>query len=70
MVQWKIVPIGKAILMLHPEEGTEEQYMRARDMCEHLIRITGMPWICLFSADLVDAKTVKEIAERFYGIKS
>lgn len=69
MTTWKIVPIGKAVLMLHPDAATPDQYQQAREMANKLMDITGIPWICIFQADLVDGDTVKEIAERFYGLK-
>jgi len=68
-MSWTLVPIGKAVLMLHPEVPTNEQLKQSRDMVSMLMKITGVPWIVMFSAELADEKTVKEIAERYFGIK-
>ncbi len=69
MAMWTIVPVGKGILMLTEETPTEEEAPRINEMINRLIKITGIPWVFIGNATLVSEEAVKEIAERFYGIK-
>lgn len=69
MAMWTIVPVGKGILMLTEETPTPEEAPDINRMIDQLITITGIPWVFIGNATLLDEKTVKEIAERFYGIK-
>ncbi len=69
MAMWTIVPVGKGILMITDETPLEEEVPRINEMINRLIKITGIPWVFIGNASLVSEEAVKEIAERFYGIK-
>jgi hypothetical protein len=69
MVTWTLVPVGKAMLMITKETPFPEEKDTINEMIDRLIKITGIPWIFIGDAELTDEATVKEIAERFYGIR-
>lgn len=68
-MNWTIVPIGAAVLVISPDQPSAKEYSMIRDMTHELIKITGIPWVFIGNSVLADEKVIKEIAERFYGIK-
>ena len=69
MSMWRLVPVGKAMLMVTEETPFEEEKDAINEMVRQLIDLTGIPWIFIGNAKLEDENTVREIAERYYGIK-
>lgn len=70
MATWTLVPAGKAMLMISKETPFPEERSKINEMIDQLIKLTGMPWIFIGDAEIVDEEVVKAIAEMYYGIRS
>lgn len=66
---WTLVPVGSAMLMITEEVPLAGEVDQLNEVVQKLTELTGIPWFFIGSTKMVDEEAVKEIAERYYGIK-
>jgi hypothetical protein len=66
---WTLVPVGKAMLMVTAEVPLPGEEEVLNKTVTQLTAITGIPWFFMGDTTIMDETTMKEIAERYYGIK-
>jgi len=69
MAAWTLIPVGGVIIMVTEVSVPRSEMQHLQDTGEDLRKITGIPWIFLPDTKLIDAETVKEIADRLAGVE-
>jgi hypothetical protein len=69
MATWTLIPVGGVMVMVTPISLSREVMEQCIRTAEELRLKTGIPWVFLPDTVLVDAETVKEIADRLAGIE-
>jgi hypothetical protein len=61
--------VGGVIIMVTEASVPRTEMEHLGDTGSELSKITGVPWIFLPNTKLIDAETVREIADRLAGIE-
>ena len=69
MAAWTLIPVGGVIIMVTEAAVPRSEMEHLQDTGAKLSKVTGVPWIFLPDTKLIDAETVKEIADRLAGIE-
>jgi hypothetical protein len=69
MADWTLIPVGGVIIMVTEATVPRNEMEHLTATGGELSKITGIPWIFLPNTKLIDAETVKEIANRLAGIE-
>jgi hypothetical protein len=69
MATWTLIPVGGIMIMVTEVTVPPEEMDKIVDTSEKLTKITGMRWVFLPQTRLINAETVREIADRLAGVE-
>jgi len=69
MAIWTLIPVGGVIIMVTEASVPRSEMEHLQETGSELKKITGVPWIFLPDTKLIDAETVREIADRLAGVE-